>query len=235
MIVIPALAMATPTATPCCTRCSGRGHTAAFCSKPFMRQLCSACGRMGHGEADCPARRREEREAAKAERKEQAAARAEVRAVRKAEGPMCYLCGQHGHLQSACPLRHRPVCLECGLSGHVRRSCPTLQRGAGEQPRLQVACAVDDDARSELSAATLSTAASTASAVGPVPEEKEIKRLEKKLREVSKLEARAAAGERLEANQLEKVKQRADIEIELDTLRGLAEARARNAARKVVA
>lgn len=212
------------------------GHAAAFCSKPFMRQLCGACGRMGHSETDCPARRHGQREAAKAERRSAAATRAEARAACAAEGPLCYLCGQLGHVQSACPLRHRPVCLECGQPGHVRRSCPTLPpRGTDEQPRSRPARVVDDDAKSELSVATFSTAASTASAAGPAPEEKEIKRLEKKLRDISKLEACAAAGERLEVLQLEKVKQRADMEIELGTLRGLAEARARNAARKATA
>merc|ERR1712060_989652 len=85
------------------------------------------------------------------------------------------------------------------------------------------------------SVATSSTAASTASAGVPVAEERGMKRLEKKLREISKLVERAAAGEQLDVLQHEKVKHKKEIEVELDTLRGLAESRARDMARRAAA
>merc|ERR1719499_2031195 len=191
-----------------------------------MRQLCSACGGMGHGREERPKLRWEARMAERAERRAEAAARAEARRVREAEGPMCYLCGGLGHRRSECALRHRPVCLECGQPGHLRRACPAVPRLPEKQG------GADEDSRSECSVATSSTAASTASAGAPAAEEKEMKRLEKKLREISKLVERAAAGEQLDMLQQEKVKRRGEIEVELDTLRGLAGARARDAAKK---
>jgi len=62
-----------------------------------------------------------------------------------------------------------------------------------------------------------------------------MRRLEKKLREISKLVERAAAGEQLDVLQQAKVKSKEDVELELDTLKGLAEARARDAARRAAA
>jgi len=78
------------------------------------------------------------------------------------------------------------------------------------------------DSRSELSTAASSQA----------PEDREVRRLEKKLREIQRLEERLAAGERLEKLQLEKLLQKEEVEISLDSARGLAEARARDAARR---
>merc|ERR1719413_5350 len=137
---------------------------------------------------------------------------------------MCYRCGGVGHRRSECPLQHWPVGLECGQVGHLRRACPALS----QLPEK----AVDEDSRSEYSVATSSTVASTASAGARAVEEREMKRLEKKLREISKLVERAAAGEQLDMLQHEKVKHKGEIEVELDTLRGLAEARARDMARR---
>merc|ERR1712187_48787 len=80
------------------------------------------------------------------------------------------------------------------------------------------------------SEATASTAASTDVAGAGPAEVRDMKRLEKKLREISKLTERACQGEKLDALQLEKMKQKPELEAELGTLRDLAAARARDAA-----
>lgn len=200
---------------------------------PFLRQQCNYCQRMGHGAAACALRRRAVREA----REAQAEARRERRAV---EGP-CHLCGQRGHIESTCPLRgSRRLCVECGSFGHVRGACPVLQAARlaadaelrAASARAAAAAALpkafekqpvleDADSRSEIS-----TAASSAT------EDREVRRLEKKLREIERLEGRFTAGERLDKLQLEKLQQKQDVVISLDSARGLAEARARDAARR---
>merc|ERR1712061_422026 len=82
------------------------------------------------------------------------------------------------------------------------------------------------DVRSE-SAMSFSTAASSSQ----VPAEaREIRRLEKKLREIGKLEERFAGGEDLDALQRAKIEQRSEVEIDLESARGLARARVRGAA-----
>merc|ERR1712224_136403 len=90
------------------------------------------------------------------------------------------------------------------------------------------------DACSEVSEASVSTMA-TLSAVAPVlsgPEEREVRKLEKKLRDIAKLEKRHAAGEELDINQVEKVKQRCDVEAELATIKAMCAARAREESRR---
>jgi len=202
----------------------------------FLREQCKYCQRMGHSEEACALRRRAVREERQA-RKAQPEVPRERRAV---EGP-CYLCGQCGHVEGNCPLRRpRRLCLECGEFGHVRGACPmrqaarsaadadlraasvlaaaaaALPKASKKQPLLE-----DADSHSEVS-----TTASSAS------EDREVRRLEKKLREIARLEERFAMGERLDKLQLEKLQQKEEVEISLDSARGLAEARARDAARR---
>merc|ERR1711972_1008456 len=88
------------------------------------------------------------------------------------------------------------------------------------------------DARSDSAATCVSTAASSSQ----VPaEERDIRRLEKKLREIGKLEERLAAGEDLDGLQRAKIEQRSEVEIDLESARGLAQARVRGAAAAVSA
>merc|ERR1719229_1522293 len=100
-----------------------------------------------------------------------------------------------------------------------------LGAGRGSKKVKDVEEESNADARSD-SAASLSTAASAQVAT----EEREIRRLEKRLREISKLEERLAAGGNLDALQRAKIEQRHEVEIDLDSARGLAQARARGAA-----
>jgi len=196
-----------------------------------MRQLCGACGNMGHGAERCPKLRREERAAERSRRRAEAAERAASWRERQARGVMCYLCGEFGHKESACAGRIRALCLECGRPGHSRLACPALQQTSVLQrplPRRDV----DGDASSEASFCTVSTAATTSADLMLTREGREVRRLEKKLREISKLADRAAAGEQLDALQEEKVKRKQDVEVELDSVRGVSGARAREAARK---
>merc|ERR1719436_2373535 len=114
---------------------------------------------MGHDKERCPKMRWEANMAARAERKAEAASRAEARREREAQGPKSYWCGGLGHRRSECALRHRPLCLECGQPGHLRQACPALpQIPSKALPRA--AGKADEDARSERSVATSSTAAS---------------------------------------------------------------------------
>merc|ERR1712039_260920 len=76
----------------------------------------------------------------------------------------------------------------------------------------------DIDTMSESGASSSSTAASSSAPGLPllsVPEEKEARKLERKLREVVQLEERMAKGETLEALQLAKVGRRVELEATL--------------------
>jgi len=119
-----------------------------------------------------------------------------------------------------------------GCAEDAAEEQPVRCRGPGRPLGAARRCVVvrdEAEVRSECSAATVSTAASMAPAA-PAGEEREVRRLAKKLREIEQLATRAAAGERLDVLQLEKLKQRAEVAVELDTQRGLAAARARRAA-----
>merc|ERR1719413_267033 len=160
---------------------------------------------------------------------------------------MCSLCFQRGHLESACSGRCLPRCLDCGQEGHRTGSSQCKAPGQAAAPVAVVVRAerrdgrssrndVKDeedsnaDARSDSAATSVSTAASSSQ----VPaEERETRRLEKKLREISKLEERLAAGEALDALQRAKLETRREVEIDLESARGLALARARGAAAAV--
>merc|ERR1719436_1185834 len=110
-------------------------------------------------------------------------------------------------------------------------------------PRMGVPTKFDDeDAHSELSMHTQSTvdspppesstsACSTVASSVPTAEEKEIQRLEKKLRDIAKLEDRLATGGRLDALQIRKIQQRQEVQVYLDAAKGLAAARLRGQAK----
>merc|ERR1719401_2545858 len=198
---------------------------------------------MGHIESACPLRRRAEREARTAEAEERRVVREARLATRVAEGPLCNLCFQRGHTAADCSGRCRPRCLACGEEGHVQGSsqCHVRQSAvaaigvAVAAPRRAVLGSKEvKDVEEEPNADTCSestTSLSTVASSSLVPAEaREIRRLEKKLRGIGKLEERLAAGEHLDALQRAKIEQRSEAEIDLESARGLAQARVRGAA-----
>merc|ERR1712190_672198 len=61
------------------------------CTKPFIRPLCSHCGRAGHLAGQCDVKRRQERESARQKRE------AALQATR------CHRCNEMGHFARDCP------------------------------------------------------------------------------------------------------------------------------------
>merc|ERR1712118_597154 len=83
----------------------------------------------------------------------------------------------------------------------------------------------DWDAQSDSTAATLCTPSKACE-----EQDKEVARWQKKLREIAKLEERAASGERLDPLQVEKVEEKFKFDVELERALIKAGARARQAA-----
>jgi len=85
----------------------------------------------------------------------------------------------------------------------------------------------DADASSESTAATLSFVAATCES-----EDREARKLQKKLREISKLQEREARGERLDSLQLKKIDQKITIEVAFERTLARTDAKARGAQRR---
>ena len=133
----------------------------------------------------------------------------------------CDFCKSVGHTAKLCPaLRRNEFCVYCKTEGHTRQTCEKkLQADKARLARLAKAeRAKNDDGKSE-SSETSTTATwsnwSNWSGYGntkprrtPVlteEEEREVRKVEKKLREIAALEDKRAAGEELDVLQLEKL------------------------------
>jgi len=150
---------------------------------------------------------------------------------------ICHFCGETGHLKKQCPLLVKALdkqCLNCGEMGHTKGNCPLLVGDASTE-----CCS---DAGTEMSAPSIavesvaaSTAASSPLAERPVSmkelneeEFKEITKLDKKLRDIEKLEKSKLSGARLENNQLDKLAAKEKTQTARDHAWRIAEARVRS-------
>merc|ERR1711934_1304477 len=106
------------------------------------------------------------------------------------------------------------------------------ERLARKLAKNEALAARDWDTKSDISEATTSTAATVTFSNEEVrclaAKDKEVRKLEKVLREISKLEE----CQHLDPLQTAKVARKPQVEIELETARGLAEARVRNELRQ---
>ena len=139
----------------------------------------------------------------------------------------CSCCRRPGHDETTCAQKRRADAEQRKAKAEEedaewlasvkpeRRARILEQRKAAAQAKLEVQAKAkdDEDARSVVSAT--STAATAAEARGPrlsEIEEKEARKHEKALRDISKLAERLAQGEQLETKQLEKIQRRREIE-----------------------
>jgi len=159
----------------------------------------------------------------------------------------CSRCSGTNHLAAACTRKTflRPTCTLCLRGGHQREECPrdpeykkTRQEEYKkylERKARREAVEADKDCRSDCSTRTASTAATdfadklARKTKNMAKEDKKVKKAQKLLREIEKLVERRVAGEVLETLQLEKIRRKVDVEVELETAMGLVAARARNA------
>merc|ERR1711976_581408 len=111
-----------------------------------------------------------------------------------------------------------------------------MQKKAAWESKRGARAVLDADAKSDCTEATVSTMASE-----PIDREevraiaaqdKDVRRCEKKLRDVLKLKQRAAEGELLDALQVAKLAQEGEVKDLLDEAWGLAQARAREQLRR---
>lgn len=146
--------------------------------------------------------------------------------------PTCSRCKRTGHVAVECSQPFFRTCAYCKEMGHAVKSCP----------KLFAKKAALDDSSSTVSTSSRSTAVTAATSVSPatpskdgkangrkprqrqkapVPpkiqflseaEELEARKLEKKLREISVLEAKRDAGERLDVLQVKKLETRKELE-----------------------
>mmetsp|Transcript_48874 Transcript_48874/g.90153 ORF Transcript_48874/g.90153 Transcript_48874/m.90153 type:complete len:212 (+) Transcript_48874:90-725(+) len=198
-----------------CSRCGQDGHIAAACNvKSFFRSECSFCHRMGHPTESCPVKRATRREQEKkafeerqAEREEQKAAYEERQRKRE----------EHAARVAA--------------SKAAQDEIERRQRARREQWAESVAAWEQDDSSQAPSGGDLASvySQSTAATNPTANEDKIIKKLEKKLREIEKLKERIANGEKLDALQFQKVGGEADIKMEIEDTQALAAARLRHA------
>jgi len=162
---------------------------------------CSRCGARSHRAASCP---------------------------KPFFRPECRGCGRLGHAELLCPQKQRAeaaarrAAREADMEAWEAKQAAWKAKQAAWEARQAARIAhvgsKDIDALSD-SAASASTAASAAEPLAlptlSVPEEKEARKVERKLREVAQLEDRLARGENLDALQLGKVARKAELE---DTL-----------------
>merc|ERR1719201_109519 len=185
-----------------CSRCGRLGHYAKDCKLPFARDLTVAETRMKR-EAE-KALKMVEREAQQAEYEKKKAEYEKKKAA--------------------------------WMERQSRKPELPINKGAADKsaPR-EARLAKDWDARSDISLA--STAASAAHTLtceqelevqAVVAKDKAVRRLEKLLREIANLEQSAD----LDVLQQKKVNRKSELELELETVRGLAAARARNHVRQ---
>eukprot|EP00403_Amphidinium_massartii_P039078 CAMPEP_0178433852 /NCGR_PEP_ID=MMETSP0689_2-20121128/33121_1 /TAXON_ID=160604 /ORGANISM="Amphidinium massartii, Strain CS-259" /LENGTH=210 /DNA_ID=CAMNT_0020055897 /DNA_START=96 /DNA_END=728 /DNA_ORIENTATION=- len=204
-----------------CSRCGAEGHAAVNCKvKTFLKAECIVCHSLGHVAANCPVRRasekaayeerqrlREERQAAYEERQRLREERQKEQQGRKDEY----------EAREAARQKRREAWAEWVAAWD-----------ASQQDLASCSQSACDDDVADGSASTLSTAATNPAA----HEERTIKKLEKKLREVAKLEERLSNGEHLDKLQHAKLEQRSSIEREIEDVRALAAARMRHAKRQ---
>ena len=145
------------------------------------------------------------------------------------DGPICSRCSGQGHRAAECRKPFYRVCSHCKQLGHLLKACPqlTAKKGGKEKSSKEI------DAQSE---SEVSTAASSewsgkswprGSGKGKVDssaqwqphhwvlsesEEREARKLEKKLREISALERMQDEGKGLDVLQLQKLQRKGEIE-----------------------
>mmetsp|Transcript_9335 Transcript_9335/g.20878 ORF Transcript_9335/g.20878 Transcript_9335/m.20878 type:complete len:217 (+) Transcript_9335:88-738(+) len=207
-------------ATSTCSRCGADGHMAVNCKvKAFLKTECMMCHSLGHVAANCPVRKasdkaayeerqrlREERQAAYEERQRLREERQKEQQQRKEE----YEAREAARQKRREAWADRVAAWD---ATHDLASCS------------QSAC---DDDMVDGSASSLSTSATNPTA----QEEKAMKKLEKKLREVAKLEERLSNGEHLDKLQHAKIEQRSSIQSEIEDVKALAAARMRHVKRQ---
>merc|ERR1711948_139252 len=110
-------------------------------------------------------------------------------------------------------------CTFCKQVGHMEQKCPERRRQAAARHAEWVARqkkigADDFDAKSTISASSISTAATKTPAtfVLSEPETKEARKYAKMLREIAAIEDDVSRGEKVDKKQLEKVQRRAEME-----------------------
>ncbi|KAL9139013.1 Chaperone protein ClpC2 [Amphidinium carterae] len=189
-----------------CSRCGQDGHVAAACAKSFFRSECSFCHRMGHTVSTCPKKR---------------AVEYEQRQARREEGPLAYEERQQKREEREARLAVARAAEEAREKERSARSEKWAERAAAQERDQSSAC-LGGDAASVYSGSTADT--------NPAAhEERTIKKLEKKLREIAKLKECAAHGGTLDKLQSEKVGTEADILMQIEDTRALAEVRMRHA------
>merc|ERR1712232_775649 len=101
-----------------------------------------------------------------------------------------------------------------GLAGlsPERRAAVLAKRQADVERRVAERTKVDDDAKSVASVSTASTVTEARGSRLCEAEEKEARKHEKALKDITKLDERLARGEQLEKTQLEKIQRRNEIE-----------------------
>jgi len=188
---------------------------------------------MGHQEAACPLWRR-----AAAERREAEAAKhkadREARQTKAAESRDAFLAREAARAQRQAAAKaeenKRAKQLSAFLEREAERRAIAAAAAEAESDSVtikfgEMAVAdkdVDTDAESESTAATLSSVAATCES-----EDREARKLQKKLRDIAKLQEREARGERLDSLQLKKIGQKFTIEFAFERTLARAAAKAR--------
>ncbi|CAE7479456.1 clpC [Symbiodinium sp. CCMP2592] len=154
------------------------------------------------------------------------------------DSQICSRCNGQGHRAAQCPkMSFYRTCEYCKVVGHSAKACPKLQRRALEKATQQkVVKNQTSDARSESGTSTTASGDSWTSGAWRKPrgvkskakgasgewqpehwvlsteEEREARKLEKKLREIAALEQSVDQGKSLDALQLQKVGRKSEIE-----------------------
>mmetsp|Transcript_48875 Transcript_48875/g.90155 ORF Transcript_48875/g.90155 Transcript_48875/m.90155 type:complete len:213 (+) Transcript_48875:64-702(+) len=201
--------------TMTCSRCGKDGHAAAACTlKSFFRSECSLCHRMGHTAESCPVQR--------ALRREQEKKAYEQRQAQREEQKAAYEERQKKREEREA---------RWAASKAAQDEIEQRQRARREEWAESVAAWEQDDSSHAPSGGDVASvySESTAATNPTANEDKIIKKLEKKLREIEKLKERIANGEKLDALQFQKVGGEADIKMEIEDTQALAAARLRHA------
>jgi len=188
---------------------------------------------MGHREAACPLWRK----AAAVERQAEAAkhkADREARQTKAAESRDAFLAREAARAERQAAAKAQEDKRAKQLSAFLEREAErkAVAAAAAEAGPDSVTIKfgemavadkdVDTDADSESTAATLSSVAATCET-----EDREARKLQKKLRDIAKLQEREARGERLDSLQLKKIGQKVTIEVAFEWTLARAAAKAR--------